>query len=363
MAKSRQRIIDVDVHHNMPNIKSLYPYLSREMQDRITTWGTTIPNYPYMNGGRGGRRVDATPPGGGTAGSDPRFMAEQYLDPFQVDYAILTGEFYSLGTHPDALYAATLARAYNEYTREHWLDVDDRFRGSVTIAKQVPSLAAQEIDRVAQDRRFVQVLATGGAEQPYGHPIYEPIIAACVRNGLVFTIHIGNEGQGIHPPPTGAGHVSYYIEARAARTQTMMAHMASLIFSGVFEKYPDFKVVLQEAGVMWVAPFLWKLDQDWKGLRFQTPWVKKKPSEYFRSNMYVSSQPIEQTPDPKLFIPMLDALYAKECLLFSSDYPHWDFDSPLLAFPKMDEEYTRRIFYESAAELYGLAPREQELTD
>lgn len=350
-------IIDVDIHHNAPNIKAIFPYLTQEYRDRISEWGLMIPGYPYMNGGRGGRRVDSVPPNGGPPGSDLAFMSEQYLDPFHVDYGILTGEFYSIGCMPDVRSAAVLSSAYNDYTRDHWLSEDDRLRGSIVIPKQNPLMSAKEIDRLGPDKRFVQVLVSGGAEKPYGDPIYEPIFEACVRHNLVFAIHIGNEGQGINPSPTGAGHVVHYIESRASRTQTMMAHMASLIFNGVFEKYPTLKVVMQEAGVMWVAPYLWKLDQDWKGLRFQTPWVKKWPSEYYRSNMFVSSQPMELTPDPKMFIPMLDALYAKECLLFASDYPHWDFDSPRLTFPKMEKEYNDQIFYNNAAKLYGLEPR------
>ncbi|NHN32701.1 amidohydrolase family protein [Paenibacillus agricola] len=206
------------------------------------------------------------------------------------------------GTLPDPNYAAALCSAYNDYTKEHWLDKDDRLRGSINIPKQHPGLAVKEIDRLASvpGHRFVQVLVPGGAEKPYGNLMYEPIFEACAHHGLVFTIHIGNEGQGINPPPTGAGHVTYYIESRASRTQVMMAHMVSLIVSGVFERYPSLKVVMQESGVMWVAPYLWKLDQDWKGLRFQTLWVKKPPSEYFRSNMYVSSQPLELPSDPNM---------------------------------------------------------------
>ena len=356
MAQTKRPIIDTDIHHCTPNVKAIFDYLPREYRDRISEWGLLLPNYPYMNGGQGGRRVDSRPPGGGPPGSDLDFMREQYLDLFQVKYGILTGEFYGVGCVPDVHYAAVLSTAYNEYTKEHWLDRDDRLRGSITIPKQHPILAAKEIDRAAKDPRFVQVLVPGGAEKPYGNPIYDPIFEACVRHNLVFTIHIGNEGQGINPTPTGAGHVSHYIESRASRTQTMMAHMASLIFEGVFEKFPTLKVVMQEAGVMWIAPYLWKLDQDWKGLRFQTPWVKKPPSEYYRSNMYVTSQPIERTPDPELFMPMLDAIYAKERLLFASDYPHWDFDSPALAFPKMPQEYADNIFYSNAAKLYGLEP-------
>jgi predicted TIM-barrel fold metal-dependent hydrolase len=70
----------------------------------------------------------------------------------------------------------------------------------------------------------------------------------------------------------------------------MMAHMASLIFGGVFEKYPTLKVVMQEGGVLWIAPYLWKLDQDWKGLRFQTrlrPVYEIPYSSYQIANKYV----------------------------------------------------------------------------
>ena len=42
-------------------------------------------------------------------------------------------------------------------------------------------------------------------------------------------------------------------------------------------------------------------------------------------------------------------------LIFASDYPHWDFDSPTHAFPKLPEEMHRRIFSENAREWYGLA--------
>jgi len=39
--------------------------------------------------------------------------------------------------------------------------------------------------------------------------------------------------------------------------------------------------------------------------------------------------------------------------MFASDYAHWDFDSPADAFPRMSEELHRRIFYDTASELYG----------
>jgi predicted TIM-barrel fold metal-dependent hydrolase len=48
---------------------------------------------------------------------------------------------------------------------------------------------------------------------------------------------------------------------------------------------------------------------------------------------------------------MLDA---EHLLMFASDYPHWDFDSPTQAFPKLPAALHERIFSENAREFYGL---------
>jgi predicted TIM-barrel fold metal-dependent hydrolase len=45
---------------------------------------------------------------------------------------------------------------------------------------------------------------------------------------------------------------------------------------------------------------------------------------------------------------------ASQLLLFSSDYPHWDFDSPARAFPALPADLHNRIFRSNACELYGL---------
>ena len=45
---------------------------------------------------------------------------------------------------------------------------------------------------------------------------------------------------------------------------------------------------------------------------------------------------------------------APEMILFSSDYPHWDFDNPKMALPALPSEWKEKIFWRNAAELYGL---------
>jgi predicted TIM-barrel fold metal-dependent hydrolase len=65
-----------------------------------------------------------------------------------------------------------------------------------------------------------------------------------------------------------------------------------------------------------------------------------------------------------VFDQMMEHIYAKDTMMFCSDYPHWDFDSPQLALPRLDDELADRVFYQNAAELYGFpsigSAREEE---
>lgn len=102
-------------------------------------------------------------------------------------------------------------------------------------------------------------------------------------------------------------------------------------------KFPSFKFVLLEGGVSWVPPILWRMDKNWKALRMTTPWVDRLPSEIVTDHLRFSTQPIEEPENPKHFQAMLTCLMPNRMLMFSTDYPHWDGDTPDFAartFPK-----------------------------
>lgn len=80
---------------------------------------------------------------------------------------------------------------------------------------------------------------------------------------------------------------------------------------------------------------MWRVDAEWKALRSEVPWVTKCPSEYLLDHVRIASLPIERPENDKHILAMLEMMDAEHLLMFSSDYPHWDFDSPAHAFPKL----------------------------
>jgi uncharacterized protein len=356
----RLAIVDTDVHHGCSDRSDLYPYLPKVHRDRLAEYGFGTAGFMVaQNGGIRGTRADAQDavgagvPGGAVARLDR--LQSQLLEACGVDVAVLTGGPVNLtSANTDIDYASALCRAFNDYTIEHWLEQDLRLRLAMNICTQDPHAAAAEIDRVGDHAGVVAVLMPCGAPRPYGQRFYHPIYEACERHGLAIALHFSGEGNGINPPPTSAGYPTYYLEFRAARSSYYQVHLASFICEGVFELFPQLKVAMLECGFGWVPSYLWHLDADWKGLRYQTPWVKRLPSEYAREHIRYSSQPADEPAPPEGLEKTLEWMDAAHTLMFSSDYPHWDFDDPAETFKSISPELRRRIFSENARETFKL---------
>jgi hypothetical protein len=71
--------------------------------------------------------------------------------------------------------------------------------------------------------------------------------------------------------------------------------------------------------------------------------------------MYYSSQPLERS-NLKLTEATFDAINAETQLLFSTDWPHWDFDLPsaITDLPFLSEQAKRNILGLNAARLFNL---------
>lgn len=352
---TKMKIVDCDVHHSPGKGDALYPYLPRHFVEYIKDFGAMMPKLGYTNMPGGGARIDLWENPKENPAHQPEACIEKHLDVYDIDYAVLTGGPYAAAVHTNPDYASAYCSAFNDWTKDHWLSADSRFRASIHICPVDPQLAVKEIDRLGPDPAFVQVMMPAGARMPFGNRHYHPIYEACERHGLPVSVHFGGEGAGLAAAPTAAGYPTYYLEMRMARPQIAQAHVTSLVVEGVFEKFPDLHFIFVEMDTFWLPGLMWHLDLDWRALRDYTPWVKRLPSEYIREHIRLGTQPMPDIPGGKADLETyLRWMHAEDTLVFASDYPHWDWDEPGHVLRNIDFELKKRIMGENAAEILGL---------
>ena len=101
---------------------------------------------------------------------------------------------------------------------------------------------------------------------------YWPIYEAAVEAGLPVGIHVfGTSGR----PASNTGWPSFYIEDMTEHASCCQAQVASLILEGVFERYPELKIVMIEAGFGWMPSLGWRMDKNWKTLKAEVPHLKQ----------------------------------------------------------------------------------------
>ena len=360
-------LVDCDVHPIMKGgLGDLRPFLSTAAQHRLGIDGrrglhtggrreaVSIPrNLLYFNPA-GVLRGDAHAADGSAPGADPKHTARHHLDAHDIDRAVLIGgEVLGLGAMPDPDVAATIASAYNDWLATTWLDADDRYRGTIVVGAQDPELAAKEIRQRGADKRFVAVLLPLTnllMGQRHHYPIYE----AAAEIGVPIVVH-PNSGEGIFrtSPSLAGAPPTYYVEWHTGLSQVFQANVISLVCHGVFERYPTLKVVVTEGGIGWIPDVLWRLDKNVKGLRDEVPWVRRLPSEYVFDHVRFTSQPMPEPKRREHLHVLCEIVRADRTLMFSSDYPHWDFDSPRHSLRSLPEDIRQRVRVDNAVETFG----------
>ncbi len=313
--------IDCDIHPTVPEVAALLPYMDDYWRDAFVSRGIDgMDMASYPPGTPLACRADWRPARGRPA-ADPATVLSQSLDRFGTRFAIcnpLSGAQVAVSE----TMAAALCRAINDWVAAEYLDRDPRFRASILVPPQSPELAAEEIERLAGDRRFVQVMIPVAVEMMLGRRYYRPLLAACERHGLPLALHAGAMHR---HPTTSNGWSSHYIQDYVTQASTFEDQLLSLIHEGAFVTYPGLRVVLVESGVSWLPGFLWRAIKTWRGVRPEVPWVTRSPAEYVREHVRLTAQPFD-APDAAAVERIMEMIGSDEMLLFATDYPHWQFD-------------------------------------
>jgi predicted TIM-barrel fold metal-dependent hydrolase len=350
------RVVDSDIHpvprpgewiEHVPE-----PYRSEFWKRR--KFGEVIDYDPPGYAHARAMRYDAFTEDGGFPGSDPELTFRQLILEAGVDLAILI-----LGYRdqivPEHTRAAAIAS--NHWMASRWLDGAEnwhgRWYGTISVAIQDPVGAAREIEHWAGHPHMAEVMIKAEPRPSWGDPQYDPVWEAATRHGLPVACHVSRGYYDQLPMPPG-GPPSYNHDFMTTYSLLAMNQVMSLIFDGVFERFPTLEVVLVEHACTWILPLVWRMDAVYEACKADLPHLKRKPSEYVHEHLRFTTQPLENPEERSELQRLLTWMGADRLLLFSTDYPHWTFDDPKWALRQLPNDLRERIMFQNAIELYGL---------
>jgi uncharacterized protein len=235
----------------------------------------------------------------------------------------------------------------------------------------LPLMPAWSVDACVREAQRVATLGARGINMTsdpndLGAPDlasteWDPFWEACAALKLPVHFHIGASvtamtfygkyGWLSHPPSTRLAIGGTLLFIGNARV------VVNFLVSGIFDRHPDLKVVSVESGCGWIPFILEAIDYEMdENAPSDIAKLSRKPSEYFKSNMYATYW-FESSRDK---LPALIEAVGEDSIMFETDFPH-----PTCLYPEpvrrasekmagLTPEVRGKIFGETARKLYRL---------
>lgn len=356
-------IVDTDVHigYGGPVVEAVVDRLEEPWAGYVDP-ERSGPRYRYPSPGLpkplGGRKeflIEAEKNAGNT---HPQFIREALLDEFGIDYPIVNILSATERAWKTERVIAEMS-AINDVLVDDFLDGNDDFYGLLSVTLRDPQAAVDEIERFADHDQVVGIFIFSGAyhQKLPGDPTYDVIYEALAENDMTPAFHVTNF---VSKAPFLQQYENLFAWHAIAQSWSIQHAVLSLISQGVPAKFPDLDFVMLEGGVTWIPWAMARLNREYGQWRSELPLLERTPEEYIRDQFYFTTQPMEEFNDPRHMKQILDII-GSESLVFSSDYPHYDFDSPAALerfLGELPQEGRDKILYKNAAAAFNL-PIEQ----
>jgi uncharacterized protein len=361
-------IVDVDAHHyENENFSEFLPYMENDVFRQLILSGRTKNRQGIMPTQVGyqdmGGRVTRYPMRGSEKTENGTLrdiqLGHRWMDAMSVDYSCLfpTGML-NIGLHPQKEMEHELCWAYNRWLTEKVLpESGGRFYSMLSLPFNDPDQALRQVEAFG-DRKHVGgfMVTTVRSHMAVNDNAYMKVYRAIEERGLVLSFHSGpNWGEPIFKS------CNRFLSVHALGfTWYNVLHLTNWVINGMGERFPKLPVVWIESGLAWIPFLMQRLDHEYMLRPSEAPLLKKKPSDYMR-DMYYSSQPME-IQDRQAMECTFRMINAETQLLYSSDYPHWDFDLPSTIYdlPFLSEQAKHNILGGTAARLFKLPPRNEK---
>jgi uncharacterized protein len=283
-------------------------------------------------------------------------LTRRWMDSMGVDIAILfPTPMLHLGLHPQVEVEVALSNAYNRWLVEHVLADEPRIRSMLYLPFNDPAATYRVVKEFTGKPGVVGFMVTSNRYRPVHHNDYMKTYALLEEANLPLAFHGAYNWN-----DQSLLMVNRFISAHALGfVWHNLVHLTNWVINGIPERFPKLKVLWIESGLAWLPFIMQRLDNEYMMRTADAPELKRLPSEYIR-DMYYTNQPMEKTGDMALLETTFRVIKAETQLLYSSDYPHWDFDLPSVIYdlPFLTEAQKRQILGGNALRVFGMdAPK------
>ncbi len=255
-----------------------------------------------------------------------------------------------LGTHPDPNVEINLAFAYMRLLTERILPGDERLKTMAFLPFCDAASCERMVRQYADNPDVIGFMITSVRRHPVHHDGYMRLYGMLEEIGKPLAFHAGIDTQ------NGTMlQLDRFVSMHAISfVLSNMIHMTNWVMHGMGERFPRLNVVWIEAGLAYLPFLMQRLDNEYLMRQSEAPLLKRLPSSYIR-DMYHCAQPMERT-NMKLLEATFEAIDGENKVLFSSDWPHWDFDAPSVIWdlPFLSEQGKRNILGETARRIFRL---------
>jgi predicted TIM-barrel fold metal-dependent hydrolase len=379
MAKNGFKVFDADTHVG-PVMEVLEKYIGTVEKEKLKGWETfrNTNKHGHSNYTKGARKYlrrlglakpDSTP-GAYMAGfTGPETdrkpaptvdfdvhsrIADMDYEGVDVNLLLPSGWFGTYTADEDVSLEMGMYRAYHRWMNDYCGAHPDRLGGVLLVSARDVKGSLEEIKTWGKSRWAWGVLPYAPYGTPLDHPDLEPVWAAAQEHDLVIALHTFT----VMPPYAPGGLDNWdnlFLQRSAAHPWCGMRNMASLIGSGVMERFPQIRIATLEAGHGWLPFWLARIDEHAKTIKSALPALKHLPSEYALGGRYFQS--IEAPEGEKLTNAVSD-LVGDELLMYASDYPHAESHFPhtvdiVLDWKDMPQARKRKLFWDNALKCYA----------
>jgi predicted TIM-barrel fold metal-dependent hydrolase len=243
-------------------------------------------------------------------------------------------------------------RAYNRWIADFCRPYRDRLIPIAHLSLGNPKAAAEEFRRAVKDGcRGAFVAPFTITHKPHGHPDHDPVFAAAEELEVPLALHPTFEPRGLNRARFHGMERMPLIGVMAS--QILQQPLSTFFQFGVFDKFPKLRLVILESGSSWLGFWMDRMDEGYATWMGRTIPLKRKPSEYVRSQVWISGDPDEQA------TAYVVEYVGRDRFFWASDFPHPDHGGKYLdalerMVGPMSPEARRGVMGENVMRCYNL---------